>query len=51
MATRPPKEKTRLDLNEIQKLVRMIERSPINEFELVENDLKISISKNGAWVQ
>lgn len=47
MATRPPKEKTRLDLNEIQKLVRMIERSPINEFELVENDLKIRISKNG----
>ncbi|MBL0060373.1 MAG: acetyl-CoA carboxylase biotin carboxyl carrier protein [bacterium] len=37
-----------MDIGEIQKLIRMIERSPINEFELVENDLKIRISKNGA---
>jgi acetyl-CoA carboxylase biotin carboxyl carrier protein len=46
MSTRTPKEKSRIELTEIQKLIRMIERSPINEFELVENDLKIRISKN-----
>ncbi len=45
---RTSKEKPRIDIGEIQKLIRMIERSPINEFELVENDLKIRISKNGA---
>ncbi|MCL4304510.1 acetyl-CoA carboxylase biotin carboxyl carrier protein [bacterium] len=50
MATLPTKEKSRLDLGEIQKLVRMIERSPINEFELVEHDLRIRISKNGTQV-
>ncbi|MCB9357213.1 MAG: acetyl-CoA carboxylase biotin carboxyl carrier protein [Calditrichaeota bacterium] len=49
MATRPPKEKSRLDLAEIQKLVRMLERSPITEFELVESDLRIRISKNGGY--
>jgi len=48
MSTRTSKEKPRIDIAEIQKLIRMIERSPINEFELVENDLKIRISKNGA---
>lgn len=48
MSTRTSKEKPRIDIGEIQKLIRMIERSPINEFELVENDLKIRISKNGA---
>ncbi|MCC6475482.1 acetyl-CoA carboxylase biotin carboxyl carrier protein [bacterium] len=48
MPSRPPKEKSRLDLVELQKLIRMIERSPITEFELVENDLKIRISKNGS---
>ncbi|MCB1059602.1 MAG: acetyl-CoA carboxylase biotin carboxyl carrier protein [Calditrichaeota bacterium] len=37
-----------MELTEIQKLIRMIERSPINEFELVENDLKIRISKNSS---
>lgn len=42
------KEKSRLDLPEIQKLIRMIEKSPITEFELVERDLRIKISKNGA---
>lgn len=47
MSTRTSKEKPRIDLTEIQKLIRMIERSPINDFELVENDLKIRISKNG----
>lgn len=47
MSTRTSKEKTRIDIGEIQKLIRMIERSPINEFELVESDLKIRISKNG----
>lgn len=48
MSTRTSKEKPRIDIGEIQKLIRLIERSPINEFELVENDLKIRISKNGA---
>ncbi|MBK6910002.1 MAG: acetyl-CoA carboxylase biotin carboxyl carrier protein [bacterium] len=48
MSTRPTKDKPRLDIAEIQKLIRMIERSPITEFELVENDLKIRISKNGS---
>jgi acetyl-CoA carboxylase biotin carboxyl carrier protein len=48
MPSRPPKEKSRIDLVELQKLIRMIERSPITEFELVENDLKIRISKNGS---
>lgn len=48
MSTRTPKDKPRIDIAEIQKLIRMIERSPINEFELVENDLKIRISKNGS---
>ncbi len=46
MSTRTLKEKSRIELSEIQKLIRMIERSPITEFELVENDLKIRISKN-----
>ena len=40
-------EKSRLELQEIQKLIKMIERSPITEFELVEKDLRIRISKNG----
>lgn len=46
MSTRTPKDKPRIELSEIQKLIRMIERSPINEFELVENDFKIRISKS-----
>jgi acetyl-CoA carboxylase biotin carboxyl carrier protein len=41
-------EKTRLELQEIQKLIKMIEKSPITEFELVEKDLRIRISKNGS---
>jgi len=48
MATRPSKDKPRVDVAEIQKLIRMIERSPVTEFELVDNDLKIRISKNGS---
>jgi acetyl-CoA carboxylase biotin carboxyl carrier protein len=47
MASTTEKEKSRLDLPEIQKLIRMIEKSPITEFELVERDLRIKISKNG----
>jgi acetyl-CoA carboxylase biotin carboxyl carrier protein len=41
------KDKSRLDLPEIQKLIRMIEKSPITVFELEDKDLKIKISKNG----
>lgn len=47
-APRPKTEKTRFDLHEIKKLVELIERSPISEFELVEKDLRIRISKNGS---
>jgi acetyl-CoA carboxylase biotin carboxyl carrier protein len=47
MATsRPKSERGRFDLAEIQKLIELIEHSPIAEFELEENDLKIRISKN-----
>lgn len=42
------KDKTRLDLPEIQKLIRIIEKSPITVFELEDKDLKIKISKNGS---
>ncbi|MBI5059182.1 acetyl-CoA carboxylase biotin carboxyl carrier protein [candidate division KSB1 bacterium] len=49
MATsRPKSERGRVDLVEIQKLIELIENSPITEFELEEHDLKIRISKNGA---
>ncbi|MFZ5433954.1 MAG: acetyl-CoA carboxylase biotin carboxyl carrier protein [Calditrichota bacterium] len=41
-------EKSRLDLHDIKKLVELIERSPISEFELVDKDLRIRISKNGS---
>jgi acetyl-CoA carboxylase biotin carboxyl carrier protein len=41
------KDKSRLDLPEIQKLIRMIEKSPITVFELEDKDLRIKISKNG----
>ena len=48
MATvRPKSEKGRLGLQEIKRLIEMIERSPITEFELVDKDLRIRISKNG----
>jgi acetyl-CoA carboxylase biotin carboxyl carrier protein len=48
MATaRPKSEKGRLELAEIKRLIEMIERSPITEFELVDKDLRIRISKNG----
>jgi acetyl-CoA carboxylase biotin carboxyl carrier protein len=48
MATvRPRAEKGRLELQEIKRLIEMIERSPITEFELVDKDLRIRISKNG----
>jgi acetyl-CoA carboxylase biotin carboxyl carrier protein len=46
-APRPKTEKPRLELPEIKKLIEMIERSPITEFELSDKDLKIRISKNG----
>lgn len=48
MATaRPKSEKGRLELHDIKRLIDMIERSPIMEFELVDKDLRIRISKNG----
>lgn len=47
-ATRPKVEKSRFDLHEIKKLIELIERSPITEFELVEKDLRVRISKNGS---
>ena len=47
-APRPKPEKSRLELPEIKKLIEMIERSPITEFELNDKDLKIRISKNGS---
>ena len=48
MATaRPKSERGRLELQEIKRLIEMIERSPITEFELVDRDLRIRISKNG----
>ncbi|MBU0508514.1 acetyl-CoA carboxylase biotin carboxyl carrier protein [bacterium] len=47
-APRVKAEKVRFDLHEIKKLVEMLERSPISEFEFVEKDLRIRISKNGA---
>jgi acetyl-CoA carboxylase biotin carboxyl carrier protein len=46
--SRPKVERGRLDLPEIKKLIELIERSPITEFELVDKDLKVRISKNGA---
>jgi acetyl-CoA carboxylase biotin carboxyl carrier protein len=46
--SRPKAEKSHLDLPEIKKLLEMIERSPITEFELVDKDLRIRISKNAA---
>ncbi len=49
-APRPKTEKGRLELPEIKKLIEMIERSPITEFELNDKDLKIRISKNGGGV-
>lgn len=45
--SKPKIEKGRIDLHEIKKLIAMIEVSPIAEFELVDRDLKIRISKNG----
>ena len=48
MATvRPKSERGRLELQEIKRLIEMIERSPITEFELVDKDLRIRISNNG----
>jgi acetyl-CoA carboxylase biotin carboxyl carrier protein len=48
MATgRPKSERGRLELQEIKRLIEMIEKSPITEFELVDKDLRIRISKNG----
>lgn len=46
-ASRPKVEKGRFDLQEIKKLIELIERSPITEFELVDKDLRVRISKNG----
>lgn len=48
MTTRPKTEKTHVDLGEIKKLFEMVERSSIAEFELIDKDLKIRISKNGS---
>jgi acetyl-CoA carboxylase biotin carboxyl carrier protein len=44
--SRPKVEKSRFDLQEIKKLIELIERSPITEFELVDKDLRVRISKN-----
>jgi len=46
-AARPKTEKSRIELQDIKKLIEMIEKSPITEFELVDKELKIKISKNG----
>jgi len=46
--SRPKTEKSRFDLQEIKKLIELIERSPITEFELVAKDLRVRISKNGS---
>ncbi len=46
-SARPKPERGRLELQEIKRLIEMIERSPITEFELVDKDLRIRISKNG----
>jgi oxaloacetate decarboxylase alpha subunit len=46
--SRPKVEKSRFDLQEIKKLIELIERSPITEFELVAKDLRVRISKNGS---
>jgi acetyl-CoA carboxylase biotin carboxyl carrier protein len=46
--SRPKTEKSHFDLQEIKKLIELIERSPITEFELVEKDLRVRISKNGS---
>ena len=48
--SRPKVEKSRFDLQEIKKLIELIERSPITEFELVAKDLRVRISKNGGGV-
>jgi acetyl-CoA carboxylase biotin carboxyl carrier protein len=45
--SRPKTEKSRFDLQEIKKLIELIERSPITEFELVDKELRVRISKNG----
>ena len=48
MATaRPKSERGRIELQEIKRLIEMIEKSPITEFEMVDKDLRIRISKNG----
>jgi acetyl-CoA carboxylase biotin carboxyl carrier protein len=47
-APRPKIEKSRIELQDIKKLIEMIEKSPITEFELVDKELKIRISKNGS---
>lgn len=43
--------KSRIDLAEIKRLIHIIEKSPITEFELVDKDLRIRISKNGSDTQ
>jgi len=36
-----------MDINEIKKLIKVVENSKITEFSIHEGDLKIKISKNG----
>ncbi len=36
-----------MDINEIKKLIKIVENSKINDFSISEGDLKIKISKNG----
>lgn len=37
-----------MDIREIQRLIRMVERSQVSEFEIEEKGLKIRISKNSS---
>jgi acetyl-CoA carboxylase biotin carboxyl carrier protein len=37
-----------MDLNEVKKLIKLVERSQIAEIEIFEKGMKIRISKNGA---
>ncbi|NOX17937.1 MAG: acetyl-CoA carboxylase biotin carboxyl carrier protein [Chlorobi bacterium] len=40
-----------MDLNLLKRLIRIVERSEITEFEVEEGDLKVKISKNNGTVQ
>ncbi len=40
-----------MDINEIKKLIKIVENSKISDFSISEGDLKIKISKNGKITQ